>query len=97
MKRLEKSLEKPWRVNLNTFCIWNLPVISLNLTKRILYNEYSIGDAGFSQERPIPNKVYEHRFAELLTLYRKAIDAEMQQLAQALRDRQIIPINKKKS
>ena len=45
-----------------------------------------------SREATIPNNVYDYSFAELFKSYRKAIDPEMEQLAQALRDRQIIPL-----
>ena len=42
-KRLEKFLEKLWKVNLNMICIINLSAIRLNLTRQILYNAESIG------------------------------------------------------
>ena len=38
----------------------------------------------------IPNDVYDYSFGELFSLYRKAIDPEMQDLAKELRDRHII-------
>ena len=38
-----KISEILWRVNLKTMCLINLLVISLNLTKRILYNKESNG------------------------------------------------------
>ena len=41
-------------------------------------------------DRRVPNDVYDYSFAELFSLYRKAIDPEMQGLVQLLRDRQII-------
>ena len=44
-----------------------------------------------SREGPVANNVYEHSFAELLNWYRKTTDPEVQVLAEALRDRQIIP------
>ena len=40
---------------------------------------------------PIPDNVYDYSFGELFSLYRKAIDPEMQDLAKELRERQIIP------
>ena len=40
---------------------------------------------------PIPDNVYDYNFGELFGLYRKAIDPEMQDFVQELRDRQIIP------
>ena len=40
---------------------------------------------------PIPNDVYEYSFGELFSMYRRAIDPEMQDFVNELRDRQIIP------
>ena len=42
---------------------------------------------------PIPNNVYDYTFDELCMFYREATDTEMQEMVQALRDRQTIPKN----
>ena len=39
----------------------------------------------------IPNDVYDFSFAGLFMLFRKAIDPELQDLVEELRDREIIP------
>ena len=40
---------------------------------------------------PIPDNAYEYNLCDLFSLYRKAIDPEMQDLVKELIDRQIIP------
>ena len=40
---------------------------------------------------PIPDKAYEYNLGDLFSLYRKAIDPEMQDFVKELRDRYIIP------
>ena len=40
---------------------------------------------------PIPDNVYEYNLGDLLSLYRKAIDPEMQDFVKERRDRHIIP------
>ena len=39
---------------------------------------------------PIPDNAHEYNLGDLFSLYRKAIDTEMQDLAKELRDRHII-------
>ena len=43
------------------------------------------------KEGPIPNNVYEYSFAEVFNLCRKAIDPEVQEFVETLKDRHIIP------
>ena len=40
---------------------------------------------------PIPDNAYEYNLGDLFSLYRKAIDPEMQDFVEELRDRRIIP------
>ena len=58
----------------------------------ILYNKEANGGwmTVVDKGGPIPDNAYEYNLGDLFSLYRKAIDPEMQDLVKELRERHII-------